>query len=187
LLSSLRATDENFLTHANRETNVSNFFYPGMRLSKIFIVPVFFCILFSCQKELGTQNKVPLKPPVSLSEMIRCHQSLSPDSAQVYAAMLGTWSWEFITCFWSPENASNSQFETLSIELQPGNIMLVKQAGVVQQTGGWRMVNLNDGYYEIQTDPAVVQLRGRILICNQRMVFNESYVDGCDNYFTKEN
>ncbi len=83
-----------------------------------------------------------------------------------------------------PEESS-SEYDGLSIEFNSDNTLEVKEDGVVTQTSTWVVVDRNWELFQLEVNPYVTQLGGGVLICDDRVIFNYSFVDGCDNYFAK--
>ncbi len=155
--------------------------------SKTFLklwVLIVLLIQISCTKE--NDPLVKQEPPITLPNMLACHRTTSWDSLTVHTKLLGKWEWEYIQCYWNPEDGNYKDFQGLSIEFKPDNTLEVKVNGQTTQTPKWEVVKLNDGNYSIHVNPVVLQLPGRILFCTERVLFNDSYVDGCDNYFKKK-
>lgn len=135
-------------------------------------------ILFACNKAE--------KPPVSQGDMWECHHETTWDSLKTKNALIGEWEWEYIACFWNPEDANNNEFKGLTIEFKSNNTLNVKENGQTTQTSTWKVVGGDADLFAIDVDPSVPQLYGRILLCNERVEFNNSYIDGCDNYFKRK-
>ncbi|MDQ3140849.1 MAG: hypothetical protein M3Q56_01225 [Bacteroidota bacterium] len=135
-------------------------------------------ILFACNKD---EN-----PPINQGDMWDCHHKMTWDSLKTNNALIGEWEWEFIGCYWNPEDANNDEFKGLTIEFNSDNTLDVKENGQTTLTSNWKVVNLDADLFAIDVDPSVSQLYGRILFCDERVEFNNSVVDGCDNYFKRK-
>lgn len=159
-----------------------------MTSKTLFAIPFLSLLLFwSCQKEPVSTIISKKDPPVSIIEIQACHLTTTWDSTAIRNKLLGKWNWEYIRCFWAPEKGNYDDFKGLSVEFKSDNTVEVFQNGMSAQKSTWQLVLLNDGNYKITTTPLLLQLPGRILFCAQRVVFMDSYVDGCDNYFVKAN
>lgn len=154
-------------------------------LLKLWILLVL-AVQISCTKDKVTETIVKQEPPITLGNMLECHRMSSWDSLTVQNKLLGKWEWEYIQCYWSPERGNYKDFQGLQVEFKSNNTLQVKVNGQTSQTSEWDVVKLNDGNYSIRVNPIVLQLPGRILFCDERVLFNDSYVDGCDNYFKKK-
>jgi len=135
-------------------------------------------LLLSCNKE---EN-----PPVSQGDMWDCYHELTWDTINTKETLIGEWEWEYIGCFWNPEDANDDEFKGMTIEFKSDNTLEVKDNGQITQTSNWKVVNGDADLFALDVDPTVTQLYGRILFCDKRVEFNDSYIDGCDNYFKRK-
>jgi hypothetical protein len=140
----------------------------------------------SCKKTKTTNTPQLQKPPIALDSMIQCYGQTSWDSNSIHNALVGKWQWEYIKCYWNPENANNEDFKNLSIEFKQNDTLEVRQNGQIIQISSWDIVRLNDGYFKLIVNPIVLQLPGKVLFCGNKVLFYDSYIDGCDNYFKKQ-
>jgi hypothetical protein len=135
-------------------------------------------ILFSCTKDV--------KPPISQGDIWDCHHKKMWDSLNTKNTLIGEWDWEYIACYWNPEDANDTDFKGLSIEFKSDNTLDLKENGKTIQTSTWKVVDGDADLFAIDVYPNVTQLYGRILFCENRVEFNDSFIDGCDNYFKRK-
>jgi len=140
--------------------------------------------VFCTRNDSGnTVTKTP--PPVSIDSMLRCYRQSNPDSVNLRTSLLATWQWEYIKCYWAPENANASDYKNLSVAFKPNDSLEVKTNNQIAGKAAWRLQKTNDGYFTLSTTPLVPQLAGKVIVCANRVIFFDSYVDGCDNYFKR--
>jgi len=151
-----------------------------------FIRLFFFLFLFLFSCKTGKNSTAKTEPPVTLGNMLACYQTTTWDSLSIHTRLAGKWEWEYIRCYWNPENGNYKDFLGLIIEFKQDNTLNVIKNGQTTQTSKWEVVKLNDGFFSLYTTPLVLQLPGKILFCNNRVLFFDSYVDGCDNYFKRK-
>jgi hypothetical protein len=153
-----------------------------MKISNILITLIFTIsmLLFACD------NDENLPPPDPCEAMWDCHHQMVWDSLNTKDALIGEWEWEYISCFWSPENANNEQFDGLTVEFKADNTLEVKENGQITQTSNWKVVKGRFIPFTLDVDPTVFQLLGIIVLCNGRVEFSDSYRDGCDNCFRRK-
>ncbi len=156
-------------------------------LSKFVQSIGFVCLLFilSCNKEQERPDPSSATPPKSLGEMVTCHNTVTWDSASIRNKLVGSWQWKYIRCYWNPEDANGDDYQTMRIEFKNNNTLEVKNNDTLVQTSQWKIINLNDGFFKVESTPLVYYIPGRIVFCDSMVLFNDSYVDGCDNYFTR--
>jgi hypothetical protein len=135
-------------------------------------------LLASCCKTEETEY--------SLSEFWDCRQQDRQDSAELHQALLGRWEWDFVRCYWTPEKANSHEYRGLQIHIVDPDSLEVLQNRVAIQTSKWKLVPTDGSFYKIEADPPVDPFQGRILRCQNRIVFNASYFDGCDHFFHKK-
>lgn len=85
--------------------------------------------------------------------------------------------------------ANDKDLKNLSIEFKSDNTVDVKEDGQITQTSTWRVQSANSNYFSLfdfETTPKVSQLSGSLVFCNKRRLFHQSQIDGCDNYFKRE-
>ena len=153
----------------------------------ILVALPFMAIHSSCKKAKNTAGRQQQQPPISLGDMLQCYRQTNWDSTAIHNALMGKWQWEFIKCYWNPEDANGDDFKNLSVEFKQHDSLEVKINGQTTQTASWKITSSNDGYFKLVLTPIVVQLPGNILFCGERVLFYDSYTDGCDNYFKKQN
>ncbi|MDE3251895.1 MAG: hypothetical protein KGO92_03750, partial [Bacteroidota bacterium] len=90
-------------------------------------------------------------------------------------------------CYWNPENANGTEYKNLTLTFKQNDTVEVRVNNQTIQLASWKIVTLNDGFSKLEVNPLVYQLPGKILFCEGRVLFYDSYTDGCDNYFKKIN
>lgn len=159
---------------------------PNMKTSTLLRLWVFSLslLLFACNPD--PEIPVVQDPPISQGDMWICHQNAVWDSVATINHLIGEWEWEYIRCFWNPEDGNYDDFKGLSIDFKSDNTLDVKMDGLVTQSSAWSIEGSNENLFVIRVEPIVLQAVGQILFCDNRVEFNDSYVDGCDNYFTRK-
>ncbi|WKN44059.1 hypothetical protein [Tunicatimonas pelagia] len=114
-----------------------------------------------------------------------CFVESSQDTTQLANQLLGTWQWEYVSCFWTPEQANDQAHRGLTIVFQADKQLEVRQDGQLVQTSSWSFEPNDSIFYELQVEPPVIQLYGSIELCDSIVTFEDAYRDGCTNIFTK--
>lgn len=136
------------------------------------------------EEEEPTCNEPAAAPPAELN-LWACHRKVTRDSVATASALLGEWDWEYISCFWKTEKANGEDYKCLSLEFKADHTLIVKESGKIVQTSRWKIFLGAAELFVIKTEPLVPQVVGQILFCDDVLAFNDSYVDGCDNYFRR--
>ena len=155
--------------------------------------PISFILLFlvivlsenACKKAETTDTPQQQKRPISIDSMLRCHNFVNADSSSIRNALITKWQWKFISCYWKPENANSEDFKTLTIEFKQNDSLEVRINNVTTQKSSWYLKRLADGFYKLISSSFIPQLSGKVLVCGDQLLFYDTYVDGCDNYFKK--
>jgi hypothetical protein len=149
-------------------------------MNKVFLVISTLLLLgfFSCNKAE--------KPPIKKDKIWDCHHEETWDAFKIKNSLIGEWEWEFISCWANQEDANSNEFIGLTIEFKSDSTLLVKEDGQLAQTSNWKVVEGDGDLFAIEATPSIRQLNGRILIGDDRVLFNDSYIDGCDNYFKRK-
>lgn len=162
-----------------------------MKAINIFKIYIFvaFVFMLSCNKDdtpIIETPLIPQQPPIAQGDMWACHNTVSWDSLKTIDSLIGAWDWEFISCFWHTEDANYEDYKGLSVDFKADMTLDVSMNGQVTQTATWQILNDADNVFVIKIEPIVPQIYGRILFCNGRVEFYDSYIDGCDNYFKRK-
>ncbi|MFK7924041.1 MAG: hypothetical protein AB8H47_18930 [Bacteroidia bacterium] len=145
----------------------------------------FATILIVSSLVLACREMNPPEPPVSMQAIWDCYQSSNLDSLALRNALLGEWEWEYVECYWAPEEASNISSHGVSIYFDANGRLAVKLDNTFLESATWELKKGDSGLFELISEPRITYLYGRVLLCEDRVLFNDSYVDDCDNYFKR--
>jgi len=148
-------------------------------LTLISIMVLYGC-LTACKKSPETVN------PVTFSSLYECHHQVSWDSTKMNQAILGTWDWQFIGCYFKTKLESYDAHKGFSVEFKADHTLITRQDGVATDTVSWQLVQNYYHGYTLDLHPFVGQLNGIVYFCDDRVEFANGYVDGCDNYFIRK-
>lgn len=142
------------------------------------MIVVFLLGFNSCKKDDSV-------PPVQPEDMWQCHIDEDWPQQAVEDQLIGEWSWEYISCYWAPDDANDDEHVGLTLSFHADNTVQVFENGSLVSTSDWEVTDGDSETYKLELNPAIVQCQGRILFCEEWVEFNDSYIDGCDNYFIK--
>ena len=114
-----------------------------------------------------------------------CYAESSQDTVTLARQLVGTWRWEYVSCFWTPKEDSNQTYRGLTVVFQKDQNLEVRQENQLIQTSSWAFEPNDSIYYELRIEPPVRQLYGRVELCDSVLTFEDSYRDGCTNIFRK--
>lgn len=143
-----------------------------MKYPAFIIIIIGFLISNSCSKDL----------PYYKTNLTSCINQTQWDSLSISQQLIGKWNWDYINC---PEGGYESEedYKGLSLEFVSDGHVFVFQNNVPTDTSTWQVTSGPD--FRLSTDPGVEQTRGSIEFCENHVLFNESGIDLCINYFTK--
>jgi len=122
--------------------------------------------------------------PYNEADLFDCYQQQSWDSTRIVKSLLGQWRWDSIKC---PVIVTKSKGEVdYRLNFVSDSKLEIYQSDILTKTVNW-FINGHDGIYNIHTEPSVDKVFGAVFICGDQMVFYNSWLDGCDYYYTKFN
>jgi hypothetical protein len=157
-----------------------------MKLYPLLLLVVFIVCITACSKTNNVNRPQTQQAPVKFDSILQCHQQTNTDSISIRNALISKWQWQYIDCYWKPETANGDDFKNLTIEFKQNDTVEVTSSDQTIQKSHWLLSRTNDGYFRLITTPLVIQLPGKVLRCGSWVIFYDSYVDGCNNYFKKQ-
>lgn len=119
--------------------------------------------------------------PYSLEDTYDCFQAQSWTTTTVDAAIIGDWEWVYYSCF-SGEKGETNVGELL-LKLKADHELEIYRNGLLDRIATWEVVPHGSENFELETSENIPWLLGDIVICGNVLMFFNSYIDGCDNYF----
>lgn len=148
-------------------------------VNRILMLILIFSLL-SCDKEDVSQR------PMSQTDIWSCYNNLEWSDLEIWNELIGSWKWIYTESYWAPDKGGNTESENTLIEFLSDSTLNVIVDGELKSTTKWTIVIKDGDLYGLELDSsATTLLYGRILICGEIVEFNNSYIDGSDNYFEK--
>jgi hypothetical protein len=132
-------------------------------------------LLPSCQEDVVL--------PYSIEGAYNCYLDQSWTATSVDAALIGEWDRVYYSCY-SGEMEETAKGE-LQLILTDDHQLEIYQNGLLERTDTWEVIPRGSENFELKTSQIHPWLNGDIVICEELLVFFESYIDGCDNYFER--
>jgi len=143
-----------------------------MRL--LFIILTLASILTSCKKE-----------KINVNDFLQCSKSQNLDSTAIANKLTGNWRWEKQSCYWTAQTKKADK--DVKVIFNTSRTFTVSQNDIIIAQGTWRLKIVDSNMYGLDLSQFSEYLNGCILFCNNEILFNDSYRDGCDNLFGKSN
>ena len=130
--------------------------------------------LISCKKE-----------NIDLNSFWECNKSQNLDTTAISVKLVGSWTWAKQSCFW--EGKTKSADRNIKVTFNNNHTFSINENSNTLTQGTWKIVQVDGNSWEFDLSSPGEYLYGRILFCNNQVLFNDSYRDGCDNVFNKGN
>ena len=130
------------------------------------------CLIFlSCEKNNRT--------------LWECGNSQFLDSTVISNKILGSWRWTKQLC---GDGAGSILIANKNIKIifDANTTFSVLENSSILTQGNWKLKIVDSNIWGLDLNSTSEYLYGRILFCNNNVMFNNSYIDGCDNVFVKE-
>ncbi|MCB0630687.1 MAG: hypothetical protein R2824_07570 [Saprospiraceae bacterium] len=121
--------------------------------------------------------------PYSIEGAYNCFQESNWTTDSVDAALLGSWEWVYYSCY-SGEMEETEAGELL-LKFYSDHQLEIYRNGLLDRVDTWKVIERGSENFELETDLIHPWLNGDIVICDELLVFFNSYIDGCDNFFEK--
>ena len=141
---------------------------------KIFLFLLALTLFFSCSK----------KDTIDVPTFWQCNKNQNLDSTAIANKLLGSWVWAIQSCGDVPTVKTADKNVIVNFNIN-GNFNKVENGTVITQ-GTWKLKIVDSNMYGLELTQPSQYLHGRILFCDNEVLFNDSYRDGCDNVFNKK-
>ena len=124
--------------------------------------------------------------PINQATMFNCHNKQQWNETSVANALIGKWKWIYSESYWALGDGKSTESRNIMLEFFSYSTMRLTEDGTLNGEAKW-IVGIKDvDSYGIGLDTAITGLvHGRIFFCGNLVEFNNSYIDGSDNYFKR--
>jgi hypothetical protein len=140
----------------------------------IILVAVLLMGLASCKKMKG-----------STENFWECHKAQNLDSFAISNKMVGSWKWQKRRCFWT--NREEAADKDIKLTFNANGTFSVAESGNIITQGNWHLRIIDSDMWGLDITADSEYLYGYILFCGNKLLFSNSYVDGCDQTFILSN
>ena len=154
-----------------------------MKEIRLVIIAFMLFLVTGCHKD--SENNPLNKPPTQM-ELWECHTQTIWHEETVFNALVGKWKWFYTQSYGLEETGRNTESENTVIEFQKDSVINVIVDGKLEASTNWGVTLTDPPLFGLTTGTIISQLLyGRILFCDDLVEFNDSYIDGDDNYFKR--
>ena len=142
-----------------------------------FIISAFIVIsllTFSCSKDKLVQ--------IDTKQLWNCYKSQNYDSTKLASKLIGTWKW---SKYYAEIPGTNKANKDVFLNLTKEGAFTVTENSVVITQGNWNLRVVDFENFELDLNKPSTYFYGRILLCENQVLFNNSYIDGSDNLFVR--
>lgn len=143
------------------------------------LILALFFIGISCEKE----NKD--EPPMSQTEIWDCYHEQTWDDLAIRDELIGEWQWIYTEASSAPNNGQNTENENMLVQFYADSTLQVTINGEITKSTTWHVIQKDGELFGLEIESSIIELGGRILICDNILEFNYGYLDLSDNYFRK--
>lgn len=140
------------------------------------------CVLFIAAAMLKCEQKTAERRHPELQQLWECYNQSEWTADSLNTQLTGQWKWFYVESPWVAEGLFTEE-ENFVVEFSGDSTLYVLADGHVQDTVHYSLEPENGGNYKLSLHHGVQHLYGFIVLCEDVLVFNDSYRDGTDDYF----
>ncbi len=125
------------------------------------------------------------KDKLDINSFWQCNQSQNLDTPAISNKLSGSWTWTKQSC--SEAGKTKSADRNIKVTFDNNHTFSVTENSNSLTQGTWKLTQVDGNSWGLDISSPGEYLSGRILFCDNDVLFNDSYRDGCDNLFTKIN
>jgi hypothetical protein len=125
------------------------------------------------------------KDRLDFASFWQCSSSQNLDSTAISSKITGSWKWTKQSCF-SVGKTTRADKDIKVTFNSNGTFTVLENSSIITQ-GNWTLKIIDSNMWGLDLSVPSTYLYGRILFCNNQLLLNDSYRDGCDNLFEKGN
>lgn len=153
-----------------------------MKRFSLYILSVLLLSASCVQEKADSIMPVDTEAP-DFQGIQECHQKDNPYPSQISARIEGTWVWEISSC--PMVGQTQTADKHVVVTFNDGGLYKVYENSQLTSEGEWSL-NAQDGNWTISTTQSSTYLNGFVYLCGNELLFMNSYLDGCDYYFTRQ-
>jgi hypothetical protein len=127
-------------------------------------------------------------PMYDYGSIWKCHQESNWSYETTKNKIVGLWEWKYVECCGETTKPYQNGIVSKGLKIQfnaDGTGILIDKDAIGEFTWDIDLVVNENGLYKFRTTSIIPQLYGRLLLCDNVMMCNSSYIDGEDNFFIK--
>ncbi len=163
-------------------------FFPNSFFMRALLLPLLFStLLFSCNKKESAPKDIEKENlDIRIKALWDCNLATASDSGVTASKLMGSWRLETSIGGWTGDITHPDK--EIAVIFRPDHTLTLKTDGRVVLESSWKLKREDATLWGLQLDSTVDYagyLGGRILVCDNDLMFNKSYLDGSDHLFSK--
>jgi hypothetical protein len=126
------------------------------------------------------------KDKLDIGSFWYCNKSQNLDTTNISSKLIGIWVWSKQICGDGAGRLKTAD-ENTKVRFGTNHTFSVNENAILLTQGTWKLVQVDGNSWGLELSSASEYLYGRILFCDNQVLFNNSDGDGCDNLFIKSN
>lgn len=143
-----------------------------------------FAAVTSCKKEKADQMGATQTAGFDIAAIRNCHMEQNQYPSQITSGLEGTWVWTSNTCYWTGDSTFTPDKHVV-VTFSDAGIYKVFEDSKIESEGNWKLSQVDKDIWSLNTERPSKYLNGYIWLCENELVFFNSYIDGCDYYFVR--
>lgn len=124
------------------------------------------------------------KGKLDIPAMWDCHRALNPDSASISEGLVGTWIWK-TQQYILTEKVTKPADKKIKVTFRADRTYTIEEESTIITQGTWGLKPEDYTAWGLDLSSRSTYLYGRILLCKNQVLFNNSYIDMSDYLFTR--
>jgi len=126
------------------------------------------------------------KDKLDIGSFWNCNKAQNLDTTAISLKLFGSWNWRKQVCG-DGAGKTKTADKIIKVTFRTDRTFSVNENAALLTQGNWKLVQVDGNSWGLELSSASEYLHGRILLCDNQVLFNDSYRDGCDNLFNKNN
>jgi hypothetical protein len=126
------------------------------------------------------------KDRLDIGSFWSCNKSQNLDTTAISSKLFGSWNWSKQVCGDGAGKLKTAD-KNIKVTFKADRTFSVNENATSLTQGTWKLVQVDGNSWGLDLSSVSEYLHGRILFCDNQVLFNDTYRDGCDNLFNKSN
>ncbi len=117
----------------------------------------------------------------------KCNDAMHLDTTAIANKLIGKWQLKSWYCGECTNPGTHNPDKIVIVTFTSSRQFTVTENSAVEAQGNWNIGRVGTNNWGLQSSSSSKYLYGYILICDNQVMFSNSYIDGSDNLFYRAN